>query len=229
MSPAPSRDLVLLVEQAPRPAGAIRSLLCNAGFDVAEAGSVCAGLQRAESRPLPAVAIVDFLLPDGTGVDLIRGLRRFTEIPVIVLSTICDEGAKVNALAAGADDYLTKPVGGRELVARIAAQLRRTPPQRTATPLVAGELTLDPGRRTARLGGDDLALTPLEWRLLQTLMSNPGHVLTHEHLMATIWGRGTSADVRVLRTTVARLRAKMKPGARDAIVTEPGLGYRFVA
>lgn len=224
----PNRDLVLVIDDEPRLIEVMRILLRDAGFDVLEAATVDAGVAHARSGRA-AIAVIDDLLPDGTIIDILEALRSVTDMPVIVLSALRDENAKVEALTSGADDYVTKPVGARELVARIEAQLRRTPPQRTTTPLEIGGLSMNPQRRTAEIDGEPLPLTPLEWRLLQRLMRDSGRVLSHGQLIEAAWGSRDGADVRALRTTIGRLRTKLRPDpvARDFIVTSPGNGYAF--
>jgi two-component system KDP operon response regulator KdpE len=223
------RPKVLVVDDESQILRALRVILRDAGFealpaDTAEEALDVAALQR------PDAAIIDLLLPDFDGVELCRRLREWTDIPLIVLSAVGEEEAKVRALAAGADDYVTKPFGPRELVARLQANLRRTAPGPEEALIKVDELEVDLARRTVRVGGDEVHLTPTEFDLLRLLLRNRGRLMTHRDLLLSVWGPGYGEDTQVLRAHIANLRRKIEPhDGRHYIRTEPGVGYRFAA
>jgi two-component system KDP operon response regulator KdpE len=172
------------------------------------------------------------MLPDMDGVELTRLLREWSEMPILVLSAVGEEEQKVRALQAGADDYITKPFGSRELVARLQAALRRGGRSEAQEPRIAvGELEIDLAARTVRLGGADVHLTPIEFDLLRVLVRNRGRLMTHRALLGEVWGPEYVDDVQTLRTHIARLRGKIEADGQDTrvIVTDPGVGYRFAA
>jgi two-component system KDP operon response regulator KdpE len=206
---------------------ALRVILRDAGFEALPASTFQEALDvAAVSRP--DAGIIDLVLPDGDGVELCRRLREWTEMPVIVLSAVGDEDAKVRALAAGADDYVTKPFGPRELVARLEANLRRIEPEPEETVISADGLEIDLSRRSVRVGGEDVHLTPTEFDLLRLLARNRGRLMTHRDLLVAVWGVGYGEDTQVLRAHIANLRRKIDPGdGRRFIRTDPGVGYRF--
>jgi two-component system KDP operon response regulator KdpE len=209
---------------------ALRVILRDAGFEALPASTVEEALDvAAVSRP--DAAIIDLVLPDGDGVELCRRLREWTQIPLIVLSAVGDEDAKVRALAAGADDYVTKPFGPRELVARLQANLRRTEPGPEEAVIQADGLEVDLGRHTVHRDGEEIHLTPTEFGLLALLARNRGRLMTHRDLLVSVWGTGYSDDTQVLRAHIANLRRKIEPaeGPRQTYIrTDPGVGYRFV-
>jgi two-component system KDP operon response regulator KdpE len=216
---------ILVVDDEPQILRALRIILRDAGFEVIQAGSVEEALDAAALRP-PAAAIVDLVLPDGTGIDVTRSLRGWTKIPILVLSAVGEEDEKVRALEAGADDYVTKPFGPRELVARLQAALRRADPG-TADPMISAEgLDVDLAAHVVRVDGAEVHLTPIEFNLLRFLALNRGRLLTHRALLIEVWGPEYADDVQVLRVHLANLRRKL--GARSAYIrTDPGVGYRF--
>jgi two-component system, OmpR family, KDP operon response regulator KdpE len=177
----------------------------------------------------PDAVIVDLVLPGVDGVEVTRRLREWTEAPVIVLSAVGEEDEKVRALAAGADDYVTKPFGPRELVARLQAALRRAH-QRPDEPVLRAEgLELDLAAHVARRDGADVHLTPKEFELLKVLMRNRGRLMTHRALLTEIWGPAYADEVANLRTHMSNLRRKVEPpGSSRLVHTDPGVGYRFV-
>jgi two-component system, OmpR family, KDP operon response regulator KdpE len=176
----------------------------------------------------PDAAIIDLVLPDIDGIELCRRLREWSEMPLIVLSAIGDEDAKVRALAAGADDYVTKPFGPRELVARLQANLRRINPDPEEALIAADDLTVDLASRTVHRGGEEIHLTPTEFDLLRLLARNRGRLMTHRDLLVSVWGPGYGDDTQVLRAHIANLRRKIEPvGGPKYIRTDPGVGYRF--
>jgi two-component system KDP operon response regulator KdpE len=224
-----ARRRVLVVDDEPQILRALRVVLREAGFEADPAATAAEALDHAAVRP-PDAAIVDLVLPDGDGVEVTRELRTWTQAPIIVLSAIDEEDEKVRALQAGADDYVTKPFGPRELVARLEAALRRSAGGADDPVLAAEGLELDLAAHVVRRAGAQLHLTPTEFRLLTALMRNRGRLLTHRALLVEVWGPGWGDEVAVLRTHVANLRRKVEaPGAPRLIRTEPGVGYRFAA
>jgi two-component system KDP operon response regulator KdpE len=162
------------------------------------------------------------------GVELCRRLREWTKMPLIVLSAVGDEDAKVRALAAGADDYVTKPFGPRELIARLQANLRRIGPDPEEARLQLDGLEVDLARRTVHVDGHEVHLTPTEFDLLRQLVRNRGRLMTHRELLTAVWGPGYGEDTQVLRAHIANLRRKIEPAeGRRYIRTDPGVGYRF--
>lgn len=221
---------VLVVDDEPQILRALRVVLRDAGFEVIAAENGSEALDRAAVRP-PAAAIVDLMLPDIDGVEVTRRLREWSEMPILVLSALGEEEQKVRALQAGADDYITKPFGSRELVARLQAALRRAGGGEQEPTIVAGELTIDLAARAVSLRGEPLHLTPIEFDLLRVLGRNRGRLMTHRALLLEVWGPEYVDDIQPLRTHIARLRAKIEPegSAPRYVVTEPGIGYRFTA
>jgi two-component system KDP operon response regulator KdpE len=206
---------------------ALRVVLREAGFDVALASTASEALDAAAVRP-PHAAILDLVLPDGDGIEVTRQLREWSSMPIIVLSAVGEEEQKVRALAAGADDYVTKPFGPRELVARLEAALRRAAPASDEPVLRADGLELDLAAHEVRRHGEELHLTPIEFDLLRTLMTNRGRLLTHSALLSQVWGGAYADDVATLRTHIANLRRKIERGEGPRLIrTEPGIGYRF--
>ena len=216
------RPLILVCDDEPQIVRALKVILREAGFDTLVAETVQEALDRAATTP-PDAAILDLVLPDGTGIEICRSLREWSAMPILVLSAVGEEDEKVRALEAGADDYVTKPFGTRELVAWLAAALRRVPGADEPL-IVAGELEIDLAGHTVRRGGEEVHLTPIEFRLLAELASNRGRLMTHRALLVSVWGSGYADDTAVLRAHVANLRRKIGP---DAVRTDPGVGYRF--
>jgi two-component system KDP operon response regulator KdpE len=214
---------VLVVDDEPQILRALRVVLREAGYEAVPAESVEDALDRAAIRP-PDAAIIDLVLPDGDGIELTRRLREWSQMPIIVLSAIGEEAEKVRALEAGADDYVTKPFGPRELVARLQAALRRADRPADEPAIHADGLEVDLAARVVRVDGDEVHLTPIEFDLLRTLARNRGRLLTHRALLVEVWGPEYASDTAVLRTHIANLRRKIG-GAH--IRTDPGVGYRF--
>ena len=224
MSPRPR---VLVCDDEQQIVRALRVILRDAGFEALPAVSAEEALDVAAVQR-PDAAIVDLVLPDGDGVEVCRRLREWSDIPIIVLSAVGDEDAKVRALAAGADDYVTKPFGPRELVARLQANLRRTAPGPEEAVVRADGLEVDLARRKVLVGDSEVHLTPTEFDLLRLLVNNRGRLMTHRDLLAGVWGAGYADDTQVLRAHIANLRRKIEPaGAPRYIRTDPGVGYRF--
>jgi two-component system KDP operon response regulator KdpE len=221
------RRRVLVVDDEPQILRALRVVLRDAGFEAMPASTAQEALDLAALHP-PDAAIVDLLLPDGDGIEVTRALREWTKAPIIVLSAVGEEEQKVRALEAGADDYVTKPFGPRELVARLAATLRRATPEPGEPVLRAEGLELDLAAHVVRVDGEDVHLTPIEFALLTSLMTNRGRLLTHRSLLVDVWGQAYADDTATLRTHIANLRRKIDPTrTRRYIRTDPGVGYRF--
>jgi two-component system KDP operon response regulator KdpE len=230
-STTPPAQRILVVDDEPQILRALRVVLRDAGFEVVPAETAAEALDRAAVRP-PHAAIVDLMLPDMDGVELTRMLREWSEMPILVLSAVGEEEQKVRALQAGADDYITKPFGSRELVARLQAALRRGGRAEAQEPRIAvGELEIDLAARVVRRSGTDVHLTPIEFDLLRVLVRNRGRLMTHRALLGEVWGPEYGDDVQTLRTHIARLRGKVEGDGQGprVIVTDPGVGYRFAA
>ena len=224
---AEPRPRVLVVDDEQQILRALRVILRDAGFEALPAGTAEEALDTAATRR-PDAAIVDLVLPDFDGVELCRRLREWSDMPLIVLSAVGDEEAKVRALAAGADDYVTKPFGPRELVARLQANLRRIAPEPEEAVIHVEGLEVDLARRTVCVDGEEVHLTPTEFDLLRLLIRNRGRLMTHRDLLLSVWGPGYGEDTQVLRAHIANLRRKIEPaGGRRYIRTDPGVGYRF--
>ena len=229
MNESPTTLLIVEDEQAIR--RFVRSALEAEGFRVHEADSLQRGLIEAATRK-PDLLVLDLGLPDGDGLDLIRDLRQWSAIPVIVLSARVDEGDKIAALDLGADDYLIKPFGMGELLARVRAALRRRGPQaESLSPWVQlGEVRVDLALRRVTRGDEELHLTPIEFRLLGELLAHPGKVLTHRHLLNAVWGPTFVEHNHYLRIYMGHLRQKLErdPTLPSYLITETGIGYRFI-
>jgi two-component system, OmpR family, KDP operon response regulator KdpE len=220
---------ILVVDDEPQIVRALKVVLREAGFQAVAAETASEALDLAAVRP-PEGAIIDLVLPDLDGVELTRRLREWSEMPILVLSAIGEEAQKVLALEAGADDYITKPFGARELVARLQAALRRAGRGEDEPTIEIDGLEIDLAARVVRRDGEPIHLTPIEFDLLRVLVRNRGRLMTHRKLLVEVWGPEYVDDVQPLRTHIARLRAKIEPEG-DAgpryIVTDPGVGYRF--
>jgi len=219
---------VLVVDDEPQILRALRTSLRGAGYDVSTAETAEAALTSLAVDP-PDAVILDLVLPDGRGTDVARELRTWSNIPVIVLSVVGDETEKVAALDAGADDYVTKPFGIDELLARLRAALRRGD-QPTEPVLELGALRIDLEKRSVHVDGKLVQLTPHEFELLRALAHNPGKLMTHSALLREVWGRAYGDESHYLHVYISQLRRKLEPDpARPRyILTEPGAGYRLV-
>ena len=219
---------VLVCDDEPQILRALRVILRDAGFDVDPAETAAEALDKAALRP-PHAAIIDLLLPDGDGIEVCRRLREWTAVPIIVLSAVGEEDQKVRALEAGADDYVTKPFGARELVARLQAVLRRASPAPDEPVLRADGLEIDVAAHRVHCDDDEVHLTPIEFELLGVLARNRGRLMTHRALLTEVWGPAYADDTATLRTHIANLRRKIEPpgGQRRYIRTDAGVGYRF--
>lgn len=214
---------ILVCDDEPQILRALRVVLREAGFEAILAETAEEALDRAAIRP-PDAAIIDLVLPDGDGVEVTRRLREWSAMPIIVLSAVGDEEEKVRALEAGADDYVTKPFGPRELVARLQAALRRAGGDAEEPTISSNGLEVDLAARVVRVQGTEVHLTPIEFDLLRTLARNRGRLLTHRALLVDVWGPEYANDTAVLRTHIANLRRKI---GSEHIRTDPGVGYRF--
>jgi two-component system KDP operon response regulator KdpE len=225
------RPKVLVVEDEADIRRFVRLALESEGHEVFEAGGVQRALIDAGTRR-PDLVVLDLGLPDGDGVDFIRELRSWSTAPVIVLSARTGEDDKIRALDAGADDYLVKPFGAGELLARARAQLRRRQGAESAADsvLAFGDIRIDRARRVVERAGQALHLTPIEYRLLLLLTSQPDRVLTHRQLLKEVWGPGHAEDVHYVRVHMGNLRKKIEADSSRPrwLLTEAGVGYRFV-
>jgi two-component system KDP operon response regulator KdpE len=221
---------VLVIEDEKQIRRFVRAALEEEGCQVAEAETMAHGLIEAGSRK-PDLLILDLGLPDGNGIDLIRDLRGWSDVPVLILSARSQENDKIDALDAGADDYLTKPFSVGELQARVRALLRRRSRSgEAASPVIEfGTVVVDLSRRTVSRAGEAIHLTPLEYRLLSALLAHPGKVLTQRNLLREIWGPSYIESSHYLRVYVGHLRQKLEddPAQPKHILTETGVGYRF--
>jgi len=222
--------VVLVIEDEPQIRRFVRAALEAEHCSVVEADTAGRGLIEAGTRK-PDLLIVDLGLPDRDGTDVVRDVRGWSAVPILILSARSEEEAKVTALDAGADDYLTKPFGVPELQARVRALLRRA--ARTAgdtSPVTSfGDVTVDLAKRLVTRGGEVVHLTPIEYRLLALLIANIGRVLTHRQLLLEVWGPNAVEHTHYLRVYMTGLRRKLEPNPNipQFILTEPGVGYRF--
>jgi two-component system KDP operon response regulator KdpE len=177
----------------------------------------------------PDLVILDLGLPDMDGVDVVHALREWSQTPILILSVRDQESQKIAALDAGADDYLTKPFGVGELLARLRVALRRTSGDALAPVVTSGDLEVDLTRRLVRVGGAEVQLTPTEYDLLRHLIQHAGRVLTHRQLLEAVWGTGYTEEMHLLRVNISNLRRKLEPEPTRPryIITEPGVGYRL--
>ena len=224
--------VVLLVEDDRHIRRFLRTSLETEGWRVFEAETLRQGLVDAATRK-PDLVIADLGLPDGDGVDLIRQVRTWSRVPVIVLSARSDEDDKVRALDAGADDYIEKPFGVSELLARVRANMRRQQTLREggeSSSVTIGDVEIDLAARVVKKAGAVVHLTPIEFRLLGVLVANAGRVLTHRHLLREVWGPSHVEDNHYLRVFMANLRHKLEndPAQPKMLLTETGVGYRLV-
>jgi two-component system KDP operon response regulator KdpE len=194
---------------------------------VEEATTKQEALDSVSVRP-PDAIVLDLVLPDGNGIDVCREIRRWSTVPILVLSAVGDEQQKVLALDAGADDYITKPFGSEELLARMRAVHRRRSDDGDS-PVEIGDLEIDLAGRSVRRGGEDVHLTPIEFDLVSKLAEHPGRLVTHRQLLQEVWGPGYEDETHYLRVHFAHVRAKLEPDPSNPryVITEPGIGYRL--
>jgi len=220
---------ILVVDDEPQILRALQTNLRGAGYEVETATSAEEALSAAAMRP-PDALILDLVLPDGTGTEVSRELRKWSSAPIVILSVVGEEREKVAALDAGADDYVTKPFSMDEVLARLRAVLRRAGP--SGEPVIEiGELTVDLEKRSVALAGRPVSLTPTEFELLRVLAQNEGKLLTHPAILREVWGPAYGQESHYLHVYVSQLRRKIEPDpARPRyLLTEPGAGYRLVA
>jgi two-component system, OmpR family, KDP operon response regulator KdpE len=219
---------VLVVDDEPQILRALETTLRGAGYEVETAATAAQALARAAARP-PEAVILDLVLPDKNGVEVCRELRAWTQAPILLLSVVSDEHDKVDALDAGADDYVTKPFGVEELLARLRAALRRAGPD--AEPVLdVGKLQIDLEKRLVTKGGTAIQLTPHEFQLLRLFAQNEGKLLTHRMILREVWGPAYQTESHYVHVYISQLRRKIEddPARPRYLLTEPGAGYRLV-
>jgi two-component system KDP operon response regulator KdpE len=221
---------ILVVDDDRQLLRALRINLSARGYEAVLAPDGASALAAASRQP-PDLVVLDLGLPDMDGVEVVEGLRGWSTVPVIVLSARDQEQSKVRALDAGADDYVTKPFGMDELLARVRAALRRGAPAPQEPVVSTAAFTVDLAARRVIRDGADVRLTPTEWHLLEVLVRNAGKLVPHRQLLQEVWGPKYESETNYLRVYLAQLRAKLEPDpARPRyLLTEPGMGYRFVA
>jgi two-component system KDP operon response regulator KdpE len=220
---------VLVVDDEPQIVRGLKIILRGAGYAVEAAETKAEALAALAARP-PDVVVLDLVLPDGSGVEVCREVRRWSRLPILVLSAVGDEREKVRALDAGADDYVTKPFGTDELLARLRAVLRRSESRDGSTPVIEiGEIAIDLADRTITRSGRNVHLTPIEFDLVGVLAQNEGRLVTHKQLLREVWGPQYGEETHYLRVHVAHIRAKLEadPARPRYLITEPGVGYRL--
>lgn len=223
-----SRAKILVIDDEQE----IRKLLDVAlgphGFDVIEAAAGREGVQKAALQR-PELIILDMGLPDIDGLEVVKAIREWSNVPIIILSVREQEAQKIAALDSGANDYVTKPFNMGELMARIRVALRSLVPGQSTPIIEAGALRMDLSKRLTTMDGKEIRLTPTEYELLRYLAVNAGMVLTHKQLLTQVWGSDFTPDIQYLRVYIGQLRKKIEPNPSDPrhIITEPGVGYRF--
>ena len=219
---------ILIVEDEPELLRALGINLRARKYDVRTATGGVAALSLAASSP-PDLVILDLGLPDLEGTEVIRGLRGWTQVPIVVLSAREGQSDKVDALDAGADDYLTKPFGMDELLARIRAALRRAQPAESEPVIDTGRFTIDLAAKRVTGESGPIRLTPTEWHLLEILTRNTGKLVSRQQLLSQVWGPAYARETNYLRVYMSQLRQKLEvdPSHPCHIITEPGMGYRF--
>jgi two-component system KDP operon response regulator KdpE len=223
-----NRARILVVDDEPQILRALQMKLQAAGYATDTAATAQEAVAKAAMRP-PEAVILDLLLPDASGTDVCRELRRWSTVPILVLSAVGEEKEKIDALDAGADDYVTKPFSGDELLARLRAALRRA--KGKAEPVIElGALVVDLEKRIVTMDGRPVALTPIEYDLLRLLAENEGKLLTHPTILRSIWGPAYREESNYLHVYVSHLRRKIEPDpARPRyLLNQPGVGYRLV-
>jgi two-component system KDP operon response regulator KdpE len=223
-----SNGRILVVDDETQILRAVQMKLRGAGYAVDTAGTAREALMKAGMRP-PMAIILDVLLPDGRGTDVCRELRAWYHAPIVVLSAVGEEKEKVDALDAGADDYITKPFSGEELLARLRAVLRRATPSAERL-ITVGDLVIDLEKRAVTMDERPVALTPIEYDLLRVLAQNEGKLLTHPALLREVWGPAFQEESNYLHVHISHLRRKIEPDpARPRyLLNQPGVGYRIV-
>lgn len=223
-----SKARLLVVDDEPQIIRGLSVILSGAGYEVETADTAERGLDAVAVRP-PDAMLLDLVLPDRSGVEVCEEIRRWSELPIVVLSAVGDEREKVRALDAGADDFVTKPFGSDELLARLRAVLRRTRDGGSDPRVDLGGLVVDLAAREVTLEGVPTHLTPIEFDLLAMLARNSGRLVTHSQLLREVWGPGYETETHYLRVHVAHIRSKIEPEPAEPrfLITEPGVGYRL--
>jgi two-component system KDP operon response regulator KdpE len=219
---------VLVVDDEPQIVRGLKIILRGAGYAVEAADTKAQALAALAARP-PDAMVLDLVLPDGQGVDVCKEVRTWSRLPIVVLSAVGDEREKVRALDAGADDYITKPFGTDELLARLRAVLRRSGDSGRSPVIELGELVIDLTDRTVTRSGDPVHLTRIEFELLRVLAQHQGRLVTHRQLLQEVWGPEYGEETHYLRVHVAHIRSKLEPdpSRHRYLITEPGVGYRL--
>jgi len=224
-TPAPR---VLVVDDEPQIVRGLKIILRSAGYAVEAAETKAEAMASLASRP-PDALVLDLVLPDGSGVELVGEIRRWSQLPVLVLSAVGDEREKVRALDAGADDYVTKPFGTDELLARLRALLRRSIEPGGGPQVKLGELVIDLQDRRVTRRGEEVHLTPIEFDIVRVLAQHQGRLVMHRQLLQEVWGPQYVDETHYLRVHMAHIRAKLEndPSRPRYLITEPGVGYRL--
>jgi two-component system KDP operon response regulator KdpE len=225
---ATNQPRVLVVDDEPQIVRGLKIILRSAGYTVEAAETKAEALALLAMRP-PDALVLDLVLPDGQGVEVCQEVRRWSRLPILVLSAVGDEREKVRALDAGADDYVTKPFGTDELLARLRAVLRRSAQDGGSSRVEIGELVIDLADRRVTRAGSEVHLTPIEFELISVLSKHQGRLVTHRQLLQEVWGPGYGEETHYLRVHVAHIRAKLEadPSRPRYLITEPGVGYRL--
>jgi two-component system KDP operon response regulator KdpE len=222
---------IVVVDDEPAIRNALRSAMTAAGYSVAEAADGPSAVDLVATTA-PAAVVLDIGLPGFDGVEVVRRVRSFSDVPIIMLSVLDRDIEKISALDAGADDYVTKPFSVDELLARVRAALRRAEPVAGAgaAKVRVGQAVIDMAARSLEVAGEQVRLTPTEWALLAAFVANPGRLLTHKHLINAVWGGEYGSEASSLRIYVSNLRRVLEsvPANPQHLLTEPGAGYRLV-
>jgi two-component system, OmpR family, KDP operon response regulator KdpE len=220
---------ILVVDDDPHLLRALTIALNARGYRTSAAADATTALESAATAA-PDLAVIDLGLPDLDGINIVESLRGWSTAPIIVLSARHDETAKINALDAGADDYVTKPFGMGELLARIRAALRRAAPADDQPVITTAAFTIDLAAKRVTTAAGEIRLTPTEWHLLETLVRSPGRLVTQRQLLQEVWGPRYENETNYLRVHLANLRRKLEPQPSRPryLITEPGIGYRFI-
>jgi len=223
-----NKETILLIDDDMRIRRMLRISLEGNGYGVVEAATAGEARVKIATRP-PQVVILDLNLPDADGRDLLRDIREFSKVPILVLSVISGDEDKINLLDSGADDYLTKPFVMGELLARIRVTLRRASTEKQEAIVQLGHLTVDLGRRVVLVNNEEVHLTPMEYSILRLLVTHSGRVMTHQQIIREVWGASAGNESAALRVHVNQLRQKLEenPSHPTIILTEPGVGYRL--
>jgi two-component system KDP operon response regulator KdpE len=227
-APRSATPRILVVDDEPQIVRGLKIILRDAGYAVEAAETKEQALAMLGSRP-PDALVLDLVLPDGSGFEVCQEVRRFSSLPILVLSAVGDEREKVRALDAGADDYVTKPFGTDELLARLRAVMRRSADPGAGAELKIGRLVIDVLDRRVLRSGEEVHLTPIEFDLIRVLAQHRGRLVTHRQLLQEVWGPEYGDETHYLRVHVAHIRAKLEldPSRPEYLITEPGVGYRL--